>query len=52
MVHSFVIIYILDVVLDSCIIYRLLLVLTQRDGQYQKEPYIVTEYLVETCFCI
>ena len=34
--HSFIIKYILDVVLDGCVIYRLLLVLTQRDVLYQK----------------
>ena len=32
---TFIIKYILDVVLDGCIVYRLLLVLTQRDVLYQ-----------------
>jgi hypothetical protein len=34
-VLSFITKYILDVVLDGCVIYRLLLVLTQRDILYQ-----------------
>ena len=34
--HSFIIKYILDVVLDGCIIYKLLLVLTQRYVLYKK----------------
>ena len=46
--HSFIIKYTLDVVLDGCIIYGLLLVLAELDVLYQKK----LKYMICTTFFV